>query len=67
MKHKNNLTKMTDRSVARWDIVEEYKETSFTSDSDNDKKVRQAENRALSMYWIKYVRIHVFTDPYSTV
>ena len=67
MKHKNNLIKVTDRCVAGWDIAEEYKVTSFASDFDNGMKVRQAKIRALRKYWIKYVRIHVFTDPYSTV
>ena len=67
MKHKNNFIKVTERCVAGRDIAEEYKVTSFASDFDNGRKVRQTKIRALSKYWIKYMRIHVFTDPYSTV
>ena len=39
---------MTDRSVLAWDNVAEYEADPIASDSDDGKKIRQAENRALT-------------------
>ena len=38
---------MADKSPAGWDIVDEYEADPIASDSDDNKKIRQAENRAL--------------------
>ena len=48
LKRRNKLIKMADRSVLVWDTVAEYEADPITSDSDHGKKIRQAENRALT-------------------
>ena len=48
LKRRNKLIKMADRSVLGWDTVAEYKADPIASDSDDGKKIRQAENRALT-------------------
>lgn len=65
MKHRNNLIKTIDRYLAGWDIVEDNKVNSFASDSDEGKKIRQAENRALSKLKTKKVNIFTFINPNS--
>ena len=39
---------MADRSVLGWNTVVEYEANLIASDSDNSKKILQAENRALT-------------------
>ena len=39
---------MADRSVLGWDTVVEYEADPIASDSDDRKKIRQAENKALT-------------------
>ena len=39
---------MADRSVLGWDTVTEYEADPIASDSDDGKKIRQAENRTLT-------------------
>lgn len=56
---------MIDRYLAGWDIVEDNKVNSFASDSDEGKKIRQAENRALSKLKTKKVNIFTFINPNS--
>ena len=46
LKRRNKLIKTTDRSVLGWDTVAEYEADPIASDSDHEKKIRQAENRA---------------------
>ena len=48
LKRRNKLIKIADRSVLGWDTVAEYEADSIASDSDDGKKIRQAENRALT-------------------
>ena len=48
LKRRNKLIKMADRSVLGRDTVAEYKADPIASDSDDGKKIRQAENRALT-------------------
>ena len=48
LKRRNKLIKMADRSVLGWDTVAEYEADRIASDSDDGKKIRQAENRALT-------------------
>ena len=39
MKHRTKVIKIADRSVAGWDIVEEYKVDPFESDFDDGQKI----------------------------
>ena len=48
LKRRNKLIKMADRSVLGWDTVAEYEADPIASDSDDGKKIRQAENKALT-------------------
>ena len=48
LKRRNKLIKMADRSVLGWDTVTEYEDDPSASDSDDGKKIRQAENRVLT-------------------
>ena len=48
LKRWNKLMKMPDRSVLGWDTVAEYEPDPIASDSDVGKKIKQAENRALT-------------------
>ena len=45
---RNKLIKIADRSAAVWATIAEYKDDPFASDSEDSKKIRQAENRALA-------------------
>ena len=42
------MIRLADRSTAGWDTVNQYLPDELASDSDDDKKLRQAENRAIS-------------------
>ena len=44
---RNKLIRMADKSQAGWACVEEYLSDELASDSEDDKKIRAAENRAL--------------------
>ena len=46
LKRQNKLIKMADRSVIGWDNVAGYEADPIASDSDDGKKIRQAEIRA---------------------
>ena len=46
LKRRNKLIKIADRSVLGWDTVAEYETDPIASDSDDGRKIRQAENRA---------------------
>ena len=48
LKRQNKLIKMADRSVLSWDTVAEYEADPIASDSDDEKKIRKVENRALT-------------------
>ena len=48
LKCRNKLMKMADRSVLAWDTLAEYEADPIATDSDDGKKIRQAENRALT-------------------
>ena len=45
---RNKVIKIADRSPARWATIAEYEGNLFASDSEDSKKIRQTENRALA-------------------
>ena len=48
LKRRNKLIRMANRSFLDWYTVAEYEADPIASDSDDGKKMRQAENRALT-------------------
>ena len=48
LKRRNNLIKMTDRPVVEWETDAESGTDSIAIDSVEGKKIKQAENRALT-------------------
>ena len=47
IKGRNKLIKIADRTEGGWSTVEEYELCDYADDSDDDKKIRQANARAL--------------------
>ena len=48
LKRRNKLIKMANRSALGWDTFAEYVADRIASSEDDGKKIRQAENRALT-------------------
>ena len=44
---RNKLIKIADRTEGGWTTVEEYQQIDYADDSDDDRKIRQANARAL--------------------
>ena len=53
IKHRNKLIRLADTSEAGWDMVDEYEIKALASDSEDDRKIRQAEATALKKKKIK--------------
>ena len=56
---RNKPIRMADKCVAGWNIVDEYLTDELASDSDDEKRLRQAEARALRKKKAKLSRIIV--------
>ena len=48
LKKQNKLVLIADKSIAGWDAANEYGPDSVASDSEDEKRIRCAEQRALS-------------------
>ena len=49
IEYRNKLILIADSSESTWDTVQEYKKRDLADDSDDEKKLRMAENRAKRM------------------
>ena len=48
VKKRNKLIKLADKSEAGWLAIDEYIADDLASDSDDDKKIRKAQARAVA-------------------
>ena len=60
LKKRNKLIKIADSTEGGWAVVAEYEKETIGSDSDDCKRIRQAETRALKKKNTKKIKIKRF-------